>query len=98
MSVFALAFLFGIISALLRGYVLSVLWAWFVSAKFGLPILDMQTAVGLVLLTGLLTKQSMSRVAQCTDEEKTALNNPIVEIFLIPGVVLTFGWITKHFL
>ena len=44
-------------STLLRGYVITLLWAWFVMPTFGLPILTIGYAIGLSGLVSFLTLQ-----------------------------------------
>jgi len=55
-----LAFIAGImvVSCLLRGWVLSILWRWFMVPTLGLPALSVPQAIGIALVVGMLTHQS----------------------------------------
>ncbi|MDH2313095.1 hypothetical protein [Methylobacterium brachiatum] len=41
------------VSILWRGYVLSVLWSWFVAGQFGAPAISVAQAIGLALVFGV---------------------------------------------
>lgn len=45
------------LSAIWSGYVLTVLWGWFIVPLFGLPALSLVYAIGLSLVVGYLTHQ-----------------------------------------
>ena len=55
-----LAFIAGImvVSCLLRGWVLSILWRWFMVPTLGLPALSVPQAIGIALVVGMLTHHS----------------------------------------
>jgi hypothetical protein len=44
--------------AVINGWVLSYLWAWFVAAKFGLPGLGIAEAIGLGMTVSYMTSQT----------------------------------------
>ena len=46
-----------VVGAVMNGYVLSVLWGWFVVPVFSVPPLSIATAIGLSLAIGMLVKQ-----------------------------------------
>ena len=81
-----------VLSALWRGYVLSLLWAWFVVPVFGAPPLGIPAALGLSLLVAALTAQHM-RIGTPKD-----LGYAMGVALLAPPATLLFGWIIKHFL
>ena len=53
----ALALIAGLLVAvpitIWRGYVLSVLWAWFIVPLFGLPALSIPLAIGLMVIVSM---------------------------------------------
>lgn len=58
---FALAILnlaYSIGCFILSGYVLSILWAWFITSTFGLPALTIPVAMGIMVVVSYLTKQA----------------------------------------
>lgn len=41
----------------LNGFALSTLWAWFIVATFGVPVLSIPVAIGVCMIAAFLTKQ-----------------------------------------
>jgi len=56
-------------NALLRGWVFTVLWGWFVVSQFHLPQIGILESLGLVVLSGLLVSKTL------TDKETLELLN-----------------------
>ena len=73
-----------------KGYVLSVLWGWFIVPVFGLPALSIPFAIGVCIVVGLLTFQH--------HEEKRSFGQLIPLSFLLPATALLCGWIVTKFL
>jgi hypothetical protein len=75
-----------------RGYVLTVLWAWFVPPLFAeAPTLTLLPAIGLSLIVGYLTHQAPPRTVD-TDRSRETLHL-IVGAVLTPAFALLIGWI-----
>lgn len=87
--------------AMWRGYVLCILWGWFVARTFGLPELGIAQAIGLSYVVTYLTA-TMPAKQEKEPEGKELLSQQIARglVFhgLYPTVVLFFGWIVKHWL
>ena len=82
--------------ALLRGWVLSILWGWFVVPTFNLPQLSIPIAIGLALVVGFLAHQSIDvKSPERTGAEKWA---HIAMFFVSPLLSLLFGYIVHAFL
>lgn len=82
------------VSAIWKGYVLSVLWAWFLVAHFSAPALSIPLAIGVSLIVGLLTAKVSPQ-----DAEADPKFGWTVAISLIgPAGFLLLGWIVKAFL
>lgn len=47
----------GLAAVAYNGWVLTMMWAWFVVPTFGLPVLSVVPAVGLALIVSMLTYQ-----------------------------------------
>ena len=47
----------AILSMILNGWVLSILWSWFVAPLFGLPLLSIPVAVGIAITVKMLTHE-----------------------------------------
>lgn len=86
-----LAIVFGIIAlaVLFNGWVLTILWGWFVAPLFGLPVLTLKSAMGLSLIIGYLTG-GLKNDTKEEDKEKEYLK--YVKI-LNPFFVLLMGWL-----
>lgn len=80
-----------VLSALWRGYVLSLLWAWFVVPTFGAAPLSIPAALGLSLLVAALTAQHM-RMSTPKD-----FGYSLSVALLAPPATLLFGWVIKQF-
>ena len=79
---------------ILKGWVLSILWGWFVVPTFHLPPLNVVTAIGVSMvfsyaINGLQT-------AKINEEENTW--KKIATMLLAPFVVLGTGWIIHQFM
>lgn len=78
-----------------RGFVVSIMWQWFVVPLFHLPELSIPYAVGLSILVGLLTYQ------QQPDVEKKSKTDKIVKVLMpifSPLITLFIAWIVHLFI
>lgn len=81
------------LSALLGGYTLSVVWGWFIVPTFGLPILNIPSAIGIALVVGYMTKSYDNKKSE--DDE---IIGAIITAFIRPFMVLGIGWIVLQFM
>lgn len=97
-SVVALLMLIGAVafaisaSVVLNGYVLSVLWGWFIVPVFGLPALTIPVAIGIALVISFLTHQLNLNDGDETGWKQLAFS------FLHPLLTLLAGWIVKQWM
>lgn len=90
---------FGLVLALsawLRGYVLCVLWGWFIVDTFGLPALTIPQAIGLVLIIIFLTHHDVR-----TDYKDGAVAKIVALVVAPIGAALAawfYGWIVHGLL
>ena len=96
----ALAAIFGVfalvaVSSLWKGYVLTILWSWFVVPTFELPSLAIAPAIGLSLLVSFLTHQSDASRDQ---KDAGAFSRAFAHSLLTPLVVLGVGWVVHQFM
>jgi hypothetical protein len=86
----------SLLSHILNGFALTVLWGWFIVPVFGLPVLAIVPAIGLALVAGFLTHQV---VKTPTGE---SLSDTLVKCLTIslskPILFLLIGWIVTLFL
>lgn len=91
---FGLAVTFGLIAiaVITRGWVLSILWGWFMVPYFELPKISIPLAIGLALVAHLLHNRNPGPEVP---EEKVAKYTRSVMAFLAPFVTLFVAWIVK---
>jgi hypothetical protein len=80
------ALLAAALGVMWSGFVLSILWGWFM-VPLGLPALGVAQAIGIALVAGMLTHQ-MPR----GEAETSAL---FAFAFLAPLFSLAIGWVVK---
>jgi len=82
------------VSACVNGFVLSVLWGWFVVPIFHLPILPIIPAIGIFLTINLFT--AGCKVHQDEYEPGRSSKNDLIHYsFLEPLFILFAGWIVR---
>jgi hypothetical protein len=81
---------------LLNGWVLLLLWRWFMPVLFpDVPLLTVPVAIGISLIVSLLTHQDMSDVAKKKDTDKWST---LTGLFTRPLFVLLIGWIVRQYI
>ncbi len=80
------------LGSLWRGYVLTILWAWFIVPVFHLPVLTLLPAMGVALLVGFMTADSTGM------KDEDAMGSAITTEFLSPLMALGLGWIIHLFM
>ena len=85
--------IFGLMvaTAIMRGYVLSILWGWFVVPIFGVPQIGIAQAIGVAMVVSLMTHQYVPQ------KEKDRWM-PVITALLTPVFALAIGWIVKQWL
>ena len=85
-------------SAVWRGYVLAILWAWFAVPTFGLPPLSIPFAIGLTLVARMVVGSSQTgREAEKPMTPREKLWNSFSVIVIVPALILLIGWIVRQF-
>ncbi len=74
-----------VISAILRGFALQVLWGWFVVEWFGLKALSIPEALGLSLVVGFLTLQYQ--------KDERSFGEKMIYAIVVSVIVLAIGWL-----
>jgi hypothetical protein len=91
--------LFGIILipllAIYHGWILTILWGWFVVPTFHLPELSIAVAIGLSLIVGMFKSYSVGDNKNLTTEDK--LVGAVVTL-VGPLLTLLFGYIVHLFM
>jgi hypothetical protein len=78
------------VSCIWSGWVLHVLWAWFVVPLFGLPALTVPYAIGLSLVSKMLRGRGYS------DKDESFWKS-LMNAAIGPAIVLLVGWIVLKF-
>ncbi len=83
-------------SIIWRGYVLVILWKWFMVSTFEVRALSIPAAIGVSLIVSYMTHQVNWATDDATPTAKAARS---VMIPLIdPAFVLLIGWIVNHWM
>ena len=80
------------ITWVVRGYVLSKIWLWFVASQFGLPSLNIPQAIGGSMLISLITYQYAKPV------EDDLPGAPLIRSLLLSLLVLGLAALISLFL
>jgi hypothetical protein len=87
-----------ILSYIWSGWVLSVLWGWFMVTTFSAPAISIVEAIGLSIIVGLFTQHLASK-ADVRDEDGIKLIRSLfIRAFTLPLVSLGVGWIVYQFI
>lgn len=86
-----------VLSSLLRGYALSILWGWFVVPVFGLPRLSVLQAIGIAMVVGFLTHQT-DEYKDNDKSTKERMIEAVILAILTPLFALFFGYIVHSFM
>ncbi|MGI4942838.1 MAG: hypothetical protein ACRYHQ_20125 [Janthinobacterium lividum] len=76
--------------ALIRAFVLTKLWGWYIASYFGLPLLNMTHAYGLMLIVGFCAPLR-------TESKVTSWGMKLSVAAIAPFTVLLSGWIGTLF-
>lgn len=78
--------------AVVRGFVLTVLWAWFVTEPFGVHQISIPEGLGIALIVGMLIYGSND---SATDRDHM---ESFISAAVAPIIMLAFGWIFHQFM
>jgi hypothetical protein len=85
--------------AIWSGYVLSVIWGWFVVPAFHMPYITIPVAIGLCMITRMLTVTTPEQKKELSSKEAMdALIYSFAFDFLFPLFVLGVGYIAHLFM
>lgn len=85
-------------TTIINGWVLSILWGWFMVPILSLPQLSVPAAMGIALVVGNLTHQYNPRNKHDEDNDEDTVRLFFALIVFRPLFVLSLGWIVKAFL
>ncbi len=100
----ALIVVFGVVGAvfgvlalgvIVNGYVLSILWVWFI-VPLGLPVISVAHSIGIAMVTNWLTYQYQTNKKE--EDNSKALTELAILFIVRPLAVLGIGYIVKQFM
>jgi len=83
-------------NSLLRGYVLTVLWGWFIVPTFHLPQLSLAAAIGVALVVHFTTHQV--DIKNDGFEWGERIQRVFLWVVLMPVAALSLGWVIHLFM
>lgn len=83
------------VQSVIQGFVLSVLWRWFISSQFGVKAISVPVAVGLSVLIGLLTNET--DVDPVNTSFSYAVLNGFIQSMVLSSLALIIGWVALQF-
>lgn len=83
--------------AIMSGWVLSILWSWFVIPIFNLPNISISMAIGFSLVVGMLTSHSAISNNNNGKETWEIILQLLGKALGEPLLFLIIGWIVKMF-
>ena len=87
------------LGAMWSGYVLTILWGWFVVPTFGMPPLALVPAIGLAVVVGYLTHQYTPKAAKPEGDGKWDETGRVTAHMLLrPAFTLLMGWVVKQWM
>lgn len=87
-----------VVSSIFNGYVLSVLWGWFIVPVFNLPVLTVVPAIGIAMVVSYLTYQYNKSDEDDNKISSEKIGKLIAMAILRPLLALFFGWIVHLFI
>jgi hypothetical protein len=87
--------LFGVVSSLINGYAFALIWSWFMSPLFSLPLLSLPYAIGLGLTVNFLTA-SWPDKSDDKDFMET-MTEHFVKVLSKVFIFIAIGWVVVQF-
>lgn len=91
-------FLLAVIGVILKGFVLSKLWLWFIVPIFNLPILSIPIAIGISIIVAMLTYQIIDTKPDDNVEKDVKEWANAVATIIVPLLFLLEGYIVTLFM
>ena len=86
------------VASIWRGYVLSILWGWFVVPYFALTPLSIPLAIGLSILVSMLISHRTGKEVEKEMGPWQSITIGLMLVTLGPAFYLLAGWIVTKFL
>ena len=86
------------VGAILNGFVLTILWGWFIVPTFHLSPLSIPAAIGIAMVTGYLTHQYAPDVEEKERSDGEKILRATLMIVLRPLAVLGIGYVVHLYM
>lgn len=87
------------VATILKGWVLTYLWSWFIVPNFGLPELSIVSAIGICMVAGFLTSKYTGDIKREKEDDPAKLFGTLFSYMIrMPLVMLGIGWIVHLFM
>jgi phosphate/sulfate permease len=79
------------------GYVLQVLWGWFLTPLFGMAVPSIAYCLGLSLILSYATNQDLSGIPTKDRKYPELVASAMSRSFIRPAWILLIGWVLSHY-
>lgn len=97
-GLFAASFFVWMVGTLWGGYVLTILWGWFIVPTFNLPSLSLASAIGVAMVIGYLIYRPNFNTDYDIDDWTKMIGRGFVSALIHPLFALFLGWIVHFFM
>ena len=100
LAILLIAAVIATYGVLVSGYVLSILWGWFITPVFGVVAPSVLACAGLAMFTGFLSGNTI-RTALSSTSASVEKGSPVAKLFAVlisPWMVLFTGWVIHSFM
>lgn len=82
------------VSAIVNGYVLAVLWGWFIIPVFHVPSITLFQSIGLAITASFLLDRLKTEKSEDTEDSiPLYIGRAIGYMMMRPMLTLSFGWL-----
>lgn len=78
-------------AGILKAWVVLTMWGWFIVPTFGLPALNVPIVYGILIAVAYI------KGYPDTEYDEDYLSKVITNFFILPFIVLGFGWVALQF-
>lgn len=97
LGLFLYAIIIAVVGTLLNGWVLSVLWGWFMVLVFGLPVLSVGYAIGIALVIRYIMPSNYQKADTKDKSVLLVCFEAFSMAIFAPLLSLGMGWIVLQF-
>ena len=87
-----------VFSALVNGWVLTMLWVWFITPIFSIRPLTIAEAIGIGLIISYLTYHSTKPNKSDSTDTAEIVINAVLQAIIPALTTLIFGWVVVQFM